>query len=671
MIKYIIKHIRRGIISNILFCLLLGLAGALLCISAGLWFSSFYALRDLDDTITTIAMPDPFFIEQFAEDNEISRDEVLHYLRETVYGSGLFLQDDRRIFNAIADDIRPIPLRATGVGVEPSMIAYTAKPIAAFVVTCEKIDSNHHYVNYFDEETGENLSYINRVNFGAFYVDDVIFLNDAYTKPRYINITFNLNPDGSSPFELRKQYIVMGNYTPGGGFTGGFSALALNFSDVPVQLVTTGTITTEDELFELFSSAWYSWMADLLPLDVNEIIYDQIVGPGGEEFGFFELTGSMEDAMASPEQAWMVQALEDAEISSHSFQVLTTNDPLSLLRLNQRRNLFEEGRTFTAQELRSGARVCLISRAFAEFNELEIGDTIPLELYAAVFGSSFTTFVPYEVADPITQRIWIPSMYQRDLEITQPIEYTIVGIMNIVPGDSSDHAISRNMVIIPEKSFEGTHGEPVSLLPVPDFIPLLEDGIIVPNGRIEATRDAINGLVPGYAGLLRFFDQGYGSVKTALDNLQFGLSWILGLAVAVWLAIAYLFSFFFTSRKRREAAVLNAVGVGKISRFFWVFIQSSIPIILSLGISLALTLPLYEYIIEAAVEITQEFTESFRDLTLSDAADSGIRRTVPLEASPISLILSAVTGIVILLVITGFMSARSVVFKTLSSGKDI
>jgi len=670
MIKYIFKHIRRGIISNVLFCLLLGLAGALLCISAGLWFSSYFAIRDLDDLITTIAIPDQFLIERYTEENEIPEQEIIQTIRDEVYGSGLLDRDTRRIFNAVSDDVYPIPLRATGFGIDPILAAYSAKPFASLVVSCEKVDTTHYFIHYQDEETGEIITYIQRIHYAAFYVEDVIFLHDDYTRPWYINIEFALNPDGSAPFDVGKQYVVVGSYTPGGGFTGGFSRISIDFSDVSTDWVTAKTVTEDEEFFEMFSSVWYHAMVDHLPMDVMESVFTQNVGAGGGEYGFFELTGSVEDIINSPEQAWITEALESAEISSRSFQVLTTNDPLSMLRLNQRRNLFEEGRTFTAQELRDGERVCLISHSFAERNELELGDVLPLEMYATVFGTTSTSFVPTDGADEITRNIWIPSLYSKGMEITEPLEYTIIGIMNIMSVDTSDHAISRNMVIIPDNSFEGVAGEPVSQLPIADFIPLLNDGIIVPNGRIDETIIKIDSIVPGFGSLFRFYDQGYGSVIRALDNLQFGLSWILGLALAVWFAIAYLFSFFFTARKRREASVLNSVGVGKPGRFFWVFIQASIPVILSLGISLAITLPLYEYIIEAAVEITHEFTESFRDLTLSDAADSGIRRTIPLDTSPVAMVLSAVTGIVMLLVITGLMSARSVGFKTLSSGKE-
>jgi len=632
-------------------------------------------MRTLDDTLTTIAIPDQFHIDRFTETSGASQDEIITTIRETIYKSDLLERDSRRIFNAIADDINPVSLRVTGLGLDPRLAAYSARPIAALVVTCEKIDFNYYYMDYPDEETSEQIKYIYRTAYGSFRVEEALHLNEEYSKPRFLNIEFYANPDGSHPFELRQQYIVMGEYTQGGGFSGGFSSLTPTMPNIEMSDIVVDTVTTEEEFLKLFPY-WSYWTPygynpepdEILPLEIRELSYKQKAEPG-EEYSIIKLTGDLEEVLASPELAWMNEAMEAAEISSRSFQVLTTNDPLSFLRLNQRRNLFDEGRTFTVNEIRDGERVCLVSRSFADTNDLSFGDTIPLEMYSAVIGTTIISYTPSENANLITQSIWVPSLYNQSLEIREPIEYTIVGIMNITPSDFSDHAISRSMVIIPDKSFGATVGEPVSKLPVADFVPLLQEGIIVPNGKIDETRATINSIAPGYGSLFRFYDQGYGSVRAALSNLQFGLSWILGLAAAVWIAIAYLFSFFFTARKRKEAMILNSIGTSRASRFFWVFIQGSIPVVLSLGISLAISLPFYEYIIDAAAEITEAFTDSFRDLTLSDAADSGIRRRVPLDSSPISLIISATAGTVLLLVITGLMSARTVIFKTLSSGK--
>ena len=348
MTKYIFKHIRRGVISNVLFCLLLGLAGALLCISAGLWFSSYYALRDLDDSLTTIAMPDMFHIERFAEEHNIPESEIIQNIRETIYSSGLLKQDSRRIFNAIAEDIGPIPLRAAGLGLEPMMAAFTSQPIAAFIVNCEKLDYTHHYISYWDEETEEYVAYIQRVHFASFYVDDVLYLHEDYSHPRYINISFNINPDGSTPFELREKYVVMGTYNPGGGFMGGFSALTIDAFNAPAESFVVDYVNTNDEFFSMFPR-WWNWVTEYLPLEVKENVYTQNIVPGNGENGFFKFTGETADDISLDQHPHMKEAIENADISSRSFQVLTTNDPLSMLRLNQRRNLFDENHTSSSR----------------------------------------------------------------------------------------------------------------------------------------------------------------------------------------------------------------------------------------------------------------------------------------------------------------------------------
>ena len=650
-----------------LFCLLLALAGALLCISSGLWFSANNALRNLNDTITTIAIPDPFYIERFAESRGIAEEDIQHTIRNSVYSSGLLQMDDRRIFNAYAEGINPVPMRVSGFGLEPRIAAYSSRSVAAFIVTCEKLDAKYDYTTVWDEESGVPETYVQKQDYASFSVDEALYLHPDYPVPRYLNIVFHTSKSDFAPFELRKQYVVMGKFTPGGGFMSGFSSLTVDAPGVDLVEAVIGYINTEEEFLSIFPR--WTWVTENFPIEIKAYVYDREPQAADGEYSYFELTGSIEDAMASGERLWMKEALDNAEISSRSFQVMTTNDALSMFRLNQRRNLFEEGRTISAREARDGARVCLISRNFAEHNELSVGDVLPLELYAAVYGTETISYNPSEDARLITQSIWVPSMYHKGLEITEPIEYTVIGIMNITASDFSDYAISNNLVIIPDKSFEGAAGEPVSQLPVAEFVPLLNDSIIVRNGFVDETRAVIDGIAEGYGSLFRVYDQGYGSVRTALGNLHFGMSWILALTVAVWIAIAYLYSFFFTGRKRVEAGVLNSIGINKTSRFFWVFIQGMIPVLLSLGISLAAALPLYEYVIEAAADITEAFTDSFRDLTLSDAADSGIRQRIPLDSSPVSMVLSAITGTVILLAVTGLMSARSVMFRTLSAGK--
>jgi hypothetical protein len=287
-------------------------------------------------------------------------------------------------------------------------------------------------------------------------------------------------------------------------------------------------------------------------------------------------------------------------------------------------------------------------------------------MYAAAL-ETLSVWDVYESGLEINRRIWVPSLYNPALDVTEPIDYTIIGIFNTLLLDSGDYVIPPNTVVIPDRSFEGVAGEPISRFHVPEHVPLLVDGLIISNGQIDEARNAINGVLDNYAGMFRFYDQGYGTLRTALTNLRFGMSWILSLAIASWATVMFLFITFYVARKRREAAVLYALGISRIKRFIWVFVQSVVVLLVALGISLAISMPLYETILDNAAVITEEFTLSFRDMRLSDAADAGLRSRMPLDKSIHSLIIVSTGSTLLLLVVSGFFSMKSVLFESLSA----
>jgi hypothetical protein len=694
-------------VSNTLFCLLLALAGTLLCLSAGLWFSAHSALLSMDESITTIAIPDPFAVRQYvssyireyeAEHGEGEIDpaytiimymwdddsfkssavwdfgtltqKYIQNIRDTVYPSGLLRMDGRRIFNAFAENIETYPMRTTGVGVDSYVAAYSPQATAAFIIRCEKIDIRNSIHAWFDEDGGTHRSrYIQRHYSAIFTIEEVLHLNPAYRLQQTIRISFYKNPDGSIPFERGKRYVAMGRYSQSGGgaFFGG---LDIDMPEVDVAWVESGDIVrTNDELNRLipvWGGSYYP--QEDFPMTVMEYVYERVPEPGDGEYSFFELDDSLEDALASDQWERMNEALKIAEISSESFQVLTTNDANSLFRFNQRRNLMNEGRLFSSKEARDGARVCLISRQFADHNSLAVGDTVSLQMYNAVLGTVTATYAASEES-MATAAVWIPSMYSHDLEISQPIEYTVVGIYNSFTRQFDDYAISPNTVIIPDKSFGSLEGEPVSRFYIPAHVPLLHDALTAPNGRIEETRAAINGIADGFGYMFRFYDQGYDGLKATLSNLRAGLSWVLVLSAASWGSVAFLFSMFYIARKRKEASVLHAVGVSRKKRIGWVFIQCAVLIILALCISLAAVMPIYGGIMDTVAAAAEEFTLSFRDLTLSDAVDEGIRSRIPLKESVPALIIAAAAGTLLMLIMAGFMSAKASAFGSLDSDR--
>jgi len=692
MTKYIFKYFRRSLVSNVLFCLLLTLAGTLLCICAGLWYSAHKALLDLDETITTIAVPDRIAINrraielvdenptyEYEDDPHSARinaianmeTEIFKNIREVIYPSGILQRDTRRLFNTFSDDINPIPLRMTGVGAEPYIASYSGYGVAVFVVTCEIINTEYHFMNNpywgysFDED-----SYLLRFDSVTFTINEILHHNNsAQTDPLYVRTSvLQYNHDGSAPFEIGKKYIVIGNYQR----STGIGDISLDFPNVETSLKNIGYINDNDELNEVFTFYWWEqpfFDDSYFPMEIKTAMFVREPGEDDGWYSFIEVEGSVEETLASERAQSMIDAMAAAQISSRSFQLYTTGDPNSFVRFNQNRNLFFEGRTFTAGEITEGANVCIISKQVAEHNELEVGDTISLQMYNATLSALNITY-PVSEDTYVTETFWIPSMYNSDLEISDLIEFTIVGIYNTLRIDRSEHAIAPNTIFIPDNSISTLDGEPKGKFDTLFQAPLLADAVIIPNGKINDIKNVIDSILPGYGGLFRFYDQGYNSVRLALGNLRFGMSWILVLSAVGWVAVLIIFLLFYVTRKRKEAALLYNIGISRFKRLMWICTQCCIIILASLGISIAVSLPIYGDILDIAAGTAQEFTDSFRDLTLSDAADSGLRSRIPLDRSPLALIITVTGTSVITLVAAISLSARSVTFKSLSAVKE-
>jgi len=680
------KQLRRSFVTNALFCLLLMLSGTLLCITAGLWYSAHKALMDINETITTIAIPDRPAITKFAgelvdlshrikpdpgvykAEVMLKEEEIFQTIRERIYTSGLLHMDRRRVFNGIAEGIDPLTLRISGVGVEPHIAVNSGQVFAAFVATCEMIRIDHAL--RYDWVDGDVQTNVTVAYEARFLVNDVLMLHPVNAEPYYIRTEFILNHDRTQPFERGKQYIMFGSFN---NTFFSIDMLILETPNVETTGTTVGYVHSNEELIELLNiNTHTNRFGGFQPLDdsafpIDIIEYSFAREPGENEgwYSFLEVIGSVEETMASDRWQPMREALDMAEISMSTFQVITTNNPNSLPRFNQNRNLFDDGRTFTPREIREGARVCLVSKEFAEHNGLSTGDTLPLQLYNTTFGSRNVT---YMISDGImgNATVWIPGIYQRGLEISDPQNYTIVGIYNTLRADRTEYSIPPNTIIIPESSFGELGGEPTSIFDTSVSAPILLHSIIVPNGRINETINVIDSIVPGYGGLFRFYDQGYESLRTTLGNLRFGMTWIMVLAITGWLAVLFIFLMFYVARKRKEGALLYALGVSNAKRFIWVFTQCAFLILIALGISIAVSLPIYGDILDVVGGVAQEFTDSFRNLTLSEAADSGLRSRIPLDRSPLALIITIAGASVITLIAAGVLIKRSAEFKSLS-----
>ncbi|HIT34934.1 MAG TPA: ABC transporter permease, partial [Candidatus Faecousia intestinigallinarum] len=91
-----------------------------------------------------------------------------------------------------------------------------------------------------------------------------------------------------------------------------------------------------------------------------------------------KLNGTAEEFLASPEGALWRQALEEMDISNHSFPVLAVDKLGYQVAFNRGDARIIQGRDFTEEERTEGKNVCILSETLANLNGLEIGDTLDL-----------------------------------------------------------------------------------------------------------------------------------------------------------------------------------------------------------------------------------------------------------------------------------------------------
>jgi len=569
--------------------------------------------------------------------------------------------DDRRVYGAYGPGILSVPIGVTESGSDRDLIEYFPQFTAAFVVSCVGVEEVYNYM-YVD---GPALV---RAYVADFKVESDVYLHHGRFRTHTVTGFFRYaNPDGSPPVEEGKRYVIAGYmYSQSGGqgtvnptwyYFLPQNRLMPNALDIRTVGYETGYVETAviNGLYEVGDDirptlVIYGVTSDMMPMKVYDYIPqpDPETGYAGQMW--FELEGSLDDALASEQGDNIRAALSVAEISVNSLMVITTNDINSIQRFNQRTNKIASGRGFSAKEIAGGARVCVISELLAELNGLSVGDTLALQLYPTTLGRA-------SLGD---QSAWPPNPYHPGTELTGPVEFKIVGLYSGLTKDMTDYAVSPNTVIIPAASFTGAGGDPAVSLSS-NYPPPLLYTIVIPNDGIEEAKALIESTAEGFSGFFRFYDQGYATLKPILVNLRFSMTWIIAIAALGWVISISMFSVFYIGRKKRDISLLYGVGVSKGKGFLWAYLQSAAIIIIAQCIVLGVSASFFGNILSAAVTATRAFTEGYRDFTLSDMnVAGGVRLALPLETSLTGVILAAAGTAVLLLGAAAYFSIRTV-----------
>jgi len=681
-IRYILKNMKRSAVTNGLFCLLLIFAGALFSLAAGLWYSVYSTQKNLDEVITTIAVADNLAMRRYIR-RELSDGDWTGYERELYeqffqlpppsstgtissmmnqqdhfidfampqmqahylntisdfYNSGLVGMDSRRLFGGYVHGLDSTPIYLTELASVLELFAQNAPQAnAAFVAHCNEVEEVY---GYYDNSLSRSIV-------ARFTVEEDIHIHSGARRTRTVTGYFPYaNPDGSDPVEPGKRYIIIGD-----GFAQGemspywYNSIPYNmFMPNALRITPTGVTGSEQVKIgeieviaqlesDIIRELIYQGLGrDDFPMDLTVSVprfYEQDSG----QRTWFEIDGSLEEALSSESGAEIAEALRAAEISVNSLQVITSSDMNSIFRFNQRASIITRGRAISSAEHRNGYRVCVISEYLADANGLSVGDVLDLQLYPASLKR-----IPMG-----NEAVWPLNPYNPSLPVSEPMEYTIVGIFYGPRWELNENAVHANTVIIPDSSFDGFEDVVLPHTGISywyAYNPPLLDTIIIPNGSVPEVRGIIEDELGALAAFFKFYDQGYGTLMPVLSNLNMGLIWVLILSAVGWVIALIMFSLFYVARKKREAMILNGIGVRKGACMRWILIQAVIVIIIAQCIVMAATLPVYENILNTSVSVAREFTQSYRNYTLSEMQETGgLELFLPLDNTSFGLVLA-------------------------------
>ena len=281
----------------------------------------------------------------------------------------------------------------------------------------------------------------------------------------------------------------------------------------------------------------------------------RLVLPEGSWPLYAEYEGDWRDFLETEEgRVWRDEIIPCYERSHDSAAVLLTDNIQSLSQFCQEESALLEGRFITREEYDSGAAVCMVSADYALYNDLQVGDTITLDLYKPAYFSTFGQVWQGPNGAVVNYTCCMPLVDENRLGVTR--DYTIVGLYTVParPLDPDGHGFRGDTVLAPKASAP----EVVNAAEEDKVTPLLNT-LVLKNGSIEEFEAYM--AENGAAKRFRYHDYGYTEIRSSLESMGEGalrLAVLGGAAFLIGAAVFLLASFARMSPSARSLRLLGA-----------------------------------------------------------------------------------------------------------------
>lgn len=250
--------------------------------------------------------------------------------------------------------------------------------------------------------------------------------------------------------------------------------------------------------------------------------------------------GNLEEFLAGDAGRPWARLLETFKRSPDALTVLTTKDVGSIYAFHQGDAVLAKGRSFTQKEYEQGERVCLISVAFADSNNLQLGDKIDLSFYER-YGLGWRNDTGV-LAD-----------FDCFSEGFAQESYEIIGMYTLPMVTRANwYRIDKDTIIMPQDPSIST----------PESVMNNLVSCRLTNGTAEAflaDMEAEN--IPGITVIV--YDQGYSKVSAALAGMEKTALILMGICMGTGLILSTLFAFLFVGRQKRSIAIMYSLGASR------------------------------------------------------------------------------------------------------------
>ena len=398
---------------------------------------------------------------------------------------------------------------------------------------------------------------------------------------------------------------------------------------------------------------------------LRQYSYSTATTPASTEYsGLEELYYPYSDHFLTTEEGKLLLAYarNSALFSRNAFPTVPTNDNMLLEPFFKKWITMKYGRTITAEEYASGAKVCMVPEYLASDpsdsdtspsgynNYMSVGDQLTLSFYGAVY-----SLPPVDASYDPKQSLNAPLFPKEEMEPFATETYEIVGVYRQqVPSDTDDTAMFGYLqVIIPEKSIEGGVSNIVAGGP---FVPQ-NVSFLLENGSADSFLLEFDKL--GYDNLqVEVDDMGYAEVARGVEAVMLVARILFFSGLAGVLCVLVFFVFLQVARRERETAVQISLGSGKrraAASLLLAVMLVAIPgsaggALLGHAVSGRLSEQVYDTASQSA------YSREYSDLYASESQEQVTLKT---EAQPGNTLAAAVGIVACALLLTGFFAARN------------